>query len=121
MVVTQVAIDALFLNARTANGFVSTAVDEELLVKAHEIASMGPTSMNTQPARFVFLRTTEQKERLIPALLPGNVDKTRSAPVTAIIANDTRFYEHLSKTWHVPDAGKMFESNEALALATSTT
>lgn len=119
MVVTQAAIDALFLNARTANGFVSTAVDEELLVKAYEIASMGPTSMNTQPARFVFLRTTEQKERLIPALLPGNVNKTRSAPVTAIVANDTRFYEHLSKTWHVPDAGKMFESNEALALATA--
>jgi len=81
---------------------------------------MGPTSMNTQPARFIFLRTPEQKERLMPALLPGNVDKTRSAPVTVIVASDSRFYEHLQTTWHVPDAAKMFENNEALAASTAT-
>jgi 3-hydroxypropanoate dehydrogenase len=120
MVVSQAAIDSLFLNARTANGYKDQHVGDDLLKQAYEIACMGPTSMNTQPARFVFLRTPEQKERLMPALLPGNVDKTRSAPVTVIVASDSRFYEHLQTTWHVPDAAKMFENNEALAASTAT-
>jgi nitroreductase len=120
MVVSQAAIDSLFLDARTANGYRDQPVGDDLLRQAYEIACMGPTSMNTQPARFVFLRTPEQKERLMPALLPGNVDKTRSAPVTVIVASDSRFYEHLQTTWHVPDAAKMFENNEALAASTAT-
>ena len=120
MLVPESVIDTLFMNARTANGFTETPVPDDLLKRAYEIACMGPTSMNTQPARFVFIRTAEQKERLIPALLPGNVDKTRAAPVTVIVANDARFYEHLATTWHLPDAAKMFESNESLSAATAS-
>src|SRR5690606_22463756 len=65
-------------------------------------------------------RTPEGKERLKPALSAGNVDKTMSAPVTAIVATDTRFYEHMPQIWHNPDAREMFAGNAALAQATAT-
>jgi len=113
------ALDQLFFKARTANGFQDTPVDVALLRQAYEIASMAPTSMNTQPARFVFLTTPAAKERLLPALSPGNVDKTRSAPVTVIVATDTRFHEHMPQVWHREGARENFEANPAMAAATA--
>jgi 3-hydroxypropanoate dehydrogenase len=75
-----------------------------------------PTSANSQPARLVFLRTAEAKERLRPALSPGNVDKTMSAPVVTIIAHDTDFHTLLHKTFpHNPDFAAMFNSDEKRA------
>lgn len=120
MQVDQAALDQLFFNARTANGFLDQPVAPELLQRAYEIARMAPTSMNTQPTRYVFLTTAAAKERLMPALSPGNVDKTRSAPVTVIVATDTRFYEHMPQVWHGPGAKEMFEGNAALASGTAT-
>src|SRR3546814_13114217 len=81
---------------------------------------MGATSMNTQPTRYVFLLSPESRARLLPALAPGNLDKTRTAPVTVIVANDTKFYEHMPQVWHKPGAKENFEGNTALAEATAT-
>lgn len=114
------ALDTLFLKARTANGFIDKPVPADLLKQVYELAALGPTSMNTQPTRYVFLNSTEARERLLPAMLPGNLDKTRTAPVTVIVATDTRFFEFMPKVWHREGAKENFESNAALASATAT-
>jgi 3-hydroxypropanoate dehydrogenase len=113
------ALDQIFLKARTANGFLDKPVPLDLLKQVYDIARMGATSMNTQPTRYVFLLTPESRARLLPAMSPGNLDKTRSAPVTVIVARDTRFYEHMSQVWHKPGAMEMFAGNAALAAATA--
>jgi nitroreductase len=109
----------VFLDARTANGFLSKPVSDEQLHAIYEVTKMGATSMNTQPARYVFLRTPEAKARLLPCLSPGNVAKVEQAPVTVIVANDTRFFDQLPHVWHVPNAKDMFEGNAALSQATA--
>ncbi|MDB5965353.1 MAG: malonic semialdehyde reductase [Polaromonas sp.] len=117
--ISQSCIDQLFHNARTANGFIDKPVPLELLKEVYEIARMGPTSMNTQPTRYVFLNSPESRARLLPALSPGNLDKTREAPVTVIVANDTRFYEHMPQVWHKPGAREMFEGNAPMSAGTA--
>lgn len=117
--INATALDQLFFNARTANGFVDKPVPLALLQQVYDIAKMGPTSMNTQPARYVFLMSPESRARLLPALMAGNVDKTKIAPVTVIVATDTQFYEHLPQVWHGPGAREMFAGNAALAQATA--
>lgn len=114
------SLNQMFLNARTANGFTGQPVPAELLQEVYEIAKFGPTSMNTQPARYVFLTTPQAKARLTPALSAGNVEKTNSAPVTVIIAKDTRFFEHMPTIWHGPNAKEMFEGNVPMAQGTAT-
>lgn len=113
------ALDTLFRQARTANGFTVEPVSDDLLRQVYDLAAMGPTSMNTQPTRFVFVRTPEGKARLKDCLSPGNVDKTMTAPVTAIVATDTQFYEHMPTVWHGEGAREMFAGNPALAQATA--
>lgn len=120
MTIAPECLNQLFLKARTANGFTDKPVPAALLQQVYELGSMGPTSMNTQPARFVFLVTPESRARLLPALTPGNLDKTREAPVTVIVANDTRFYEYMPQVWHKPGAKENFEGNPALAQGTAT-
>lgn len=119
MTLDPAALDQLFFKARTANGFTDKPVGIDTLRRIYEIASMGPTSMNTQPARFVFLTTPEAKARLLPALSAGNLDKTKGAPVTVIVATDTRFFQHMPQLWHKPGARENFESNPAMATATA--
>jgi 3-hydroxypropanoate dehydrogenase len=87
------ALDQLFLEARTFRNWIPPAIPSELLQQIYDLARLGPTSSNCCPARFLFLVTPEAKERLVPALSPGNVDKTRTAPVTVVIAWDSLFYE----------------------------
>jgi nitroreductase len=120
MKIAPECLDQLFLKARTANGFLDKPVALSLLREVYDIAKMGATSMNTQPTRYVFLISPESRARLLPALLPGNLDKTRTAPVTVIVANDTKFYEHMPLVWHKPGAMEMFEGNKALADGTAT-
>lgn len=120
MQIPDAALDQLFNQARTANGFTARPVEPELLQQVYELARMGPTSMNCQPARFTFLCTEAARERLLPALSPGNVDKVRSAPVTAIVATDTLFYEFMPQVWHRAGARESFEANAAMASATAT-
>jgi 3-hydroxypropanoate dehydrogenase len=118
--ITDTALNQLFLDARTANGFLDTPVPTELLRQAYDLAKMAPTSMNCQPTRYVFLTTPAAKERLMPAMAPGNVDKTRSAPVTVIVATDTQFYEHMPQIWHGAGAREMFAGNAPMASSTAT-
>lgn len=93
------SLDLLFRTARMHNGWLARPVTDEQLRAIYEILKWGATSANSQPARFVFVRTREGKERLRPALSSGNTDKTMAAPVTAIVAYDTQFYEHLPRTF----------------------
>lgn len=120
MRISDACLDQLFHKARTANGFIDKPVPASLLQEVYDLARMGPTSMNTQPTRYVFLTTPAAKERLIPALSPTNVDKTKSAPVAVIVATDTKFFEHMPNIWHNPGAKEMFEGNAAMAGATAT-
>ncbi len=115
----EMMLQRLFKNARSQNGWLPDPVSDAELAEAYEIAKWGPTSMNTQPMRLVFLRSAEAKERLKPAVGPRNVDKVMSAPVVAIFANDSRFFAELPKTFpHNPAAQGMFEDNAGLAQAT---
>ena len=120
MTIDAQALDLIFLKARTANGFTDEPVPESLLRQVYDIARMGPTSMNCQPTRYVFLNSPESRARLLPALTPGNLDKTRSAPVTVIVATDTKFYEFMPQVWHKEGARENFEGNPALSEATAT-
>lgn len=113
------ALDQLFLEAHTANGFTDRPVTLETLRAVYDLAKMPPTSMNCQPARYVFLISPQARERLIPHLMEGNKEKTRRAPVTVIVATDTRFYEHLPSIWPGAGAKEMFADNAALAQATA--
>ncbi len=107
-------LDQLFREARTYTAWLPKAVPAELLREAFELARMAPTSANSSPGRFVFLTTPEAKSRLLPALAAGNVEKTRTAPVTAIIAWDTQFYEHLPRLFPQADMRSYFAANPAL-------
>src|SRR5437870_5644483 len=89
------ALDQLFREARTYNAWQDRPVGDEVLRRLYGLMKWGPTSANMSPARILFLRTPEAKERLRPALMAGNVDKTMAAPVTAIIDHDELFYEYL--------------------------
>lgn len=120
MKISQESLDQLFFKARTANGFLNKPVPLSLLQDVYDLARMGATSMNTQPARYVFLNSPESRARLIPALSPGNVEKTKIAPVTVIVATDTKFFEHMPVVWHGPGAKEMFAGNAALAQGTAT-
>jgi Nitroreductase len=89
------ALSTLFTDARTHNGWRETPVSDETLRELYALMKWGPTSANCSPARIVFIRTAEGKERLRPALSSGNLQKTLTAPVTAIVAWDSEFYERL--------------------------
>ena len=112
--ISEDAIDQLFRQARTHSAWLAEPVPIELLGKAYELARLGPTSANVSPSRFVFLTTPGAKTRLRPALAPGNVEKTMAAPVTAIIAWDTEFYENLPRLFPQADMRSYFIGNRAL-------
>lgn len=117
--IADAALAQIFLEARTQNGWLAKPVPDAVLREVYDIAKMGATSMNCQPMRILFLRTPEAKQRLAPALMPTNLDKTMAAPVTAIIARDTQFYEFMPDIWHRPEARDNFAGNPALAQATA--
>jgi len=109
------ALNQLFLQARTHNAWLPKPVPIEKLREAYEIARWGPTSANSSPARFVFLQSEAAKARLLPALAPLNVEKTKAAPVTVIVAWDVEFYEKLPKLFPHADMRSYFVGNKALA------
>jgi len=114
------ALDQLFRAARTNNAWQPRDVPDSLLHEIVDLAKMGPTSANSQPARFLFVKSRAAKERLKPFLSPGNRDKTMQSPVCAIIAYDLRFYEHLPRMFpHNPDARSWFEGNDAVIAETA--
>lgn len=87
----------LFTDARTHAAWLDRPIEPELLRRLYELTRMGPTGGNSQPLRVTFVTSHEAKEQLRPALDPANVDKTMSAPVTAILGYDTEFYEQLPR------------------------
>jgi len=112
-------LDQLFLKARTHSNWLDKPVSDELLHEIYDLAKYGPTSANTSPARIVFVKSKEAKEKLLPCLMPQNVDKTKAAPVTAIIAMDMAFYEQLPKLFPHVDARAWFAGNNALIESTA--
>lgn len=117
--ITPTAIKTLFTEARTHNGWQEMPVSDETLREIYDLMKWGPTSANCSPARIVFVRTPEGKEKLRPSLSSGNLAKTMAAPVTAIIAWDGEFYERLPELFPHGDARSWFTSSPALAEETA--
>ena len=108
------AVEQLFTGARTQNAWRPDPVPDELIVRLYDILKFGPTSANCSPARYLFVRTREGKARLAPALSRANLDKTMAAPVTAIVAYDTAFYNRLPELFPHADARAWFTSSPAM-------
>src|SRR5713101_9930618 len=108
------ALDELFRQARTHSAWLPERVPTEKLREAYELARLGPTSANSSPARFLFLESEEAKARLLPALAPLNVEKTKAAPATVIVAWDTEFYEKLPQLFPARDMRSVFAGNPTL-------
>ena len=103
------SLDVIFRAARTHSVWLDRPVDDDMLRRVYDLAKLGPTSANTSPMRIVFVKSPEAKQRLKPALAPGNVEKTMAAPVCAIIATDSRFYEHIPRLFpHNPKFSEHF-------------
>ncbi len=109
------ALRQLFTEAHTAHAFLSRPIAESTVRQLYEMACLGPTAFNAQPARFVFIRTEAGKERLIPALSPGNVPQVQSAPLTVIVAYDLDFHQHLPRVFKGYDAKPIYENAPELA------
>ena len=119
MVLDDSALDTLFRTARTKWQWTDQPVTEEDLRKLYDLVKFGPTSANSSPARFVFVRSPAGKEKLKPALSAGNMDKTMAAPVTVIVAQDPLFYHQLPKLFPQTDAKAWFSGNPDLAEETA--
>ena len=115
----NITTEQIFDRARTANGFLPDPVDDATLRRLYDLMKWGPTSANCSPARIVFVRSPEAKARLLDAIDPGNVEKTRSAPVTAIIGMDMAFYDKLPQLLPHADAKSWFEGKPALIESTA--
>lgn len=113
------ALDLIFRQARTHSAWLNKPVAPEILKQVYDLAKMAPTSANCSPMRIVFVQSKEAKEKLKPCLAPGNIDKTMSAPVTALIASDYEFYNHLPKLFPHTDAKSWFAGNEELINTTA--
>jgi 3-hydroxypropanoate dehydrogenase len=115
----NVTTEQLFDHARTQNGFTSEPVSDAQLHQLYDMMKWGPTSANTSPARIVFVRSPAAKEKLLACMSPGNVDKTRIAPVTAIIGMDMAFYEKLPQLFPHVDAKAWFVGKKEFAATTA--
>jgi 3-hydroxypropanoate dehydrogenase len=114
------AKDVLFREARTFGAWLDQPVTDETLRQVYDLMKWAPTSANTMPARLVFLRSAQAKERLRPALASGNVEKTMTAPVTVIIAYDLKFYDKLPKLFpHNPAMRNLYADNPDLVTMTA--
>jgi 3-hydroxypropanoate dehydrogenase len=115
MALDDAALDVLFRTARTKYSWTDQPVSDDELQTLYDLLKLGPTSANSSPARFVFIRSKESKDRLKPALNPGNVEKAMAAPVTVVVAYDPFFYDHLPKLFLHADAKSWFSGNPELA------
>jgi 3-hydroxypropanoate dehydrogenase len=117
--ITSEAMETLFTGAHTHSVWLDTPVSDEQIAEIYNLLRLGPTSANCSPARFLFVRSTEAKARLKPTLSAGNVEKTMTAPVTAIVAWDPAFFEQLPKLFPYADARAWFTSSPELAQETA--
>ncbi|HKU97628.1 MAG TPA: malonic semialdehyde reductase [Vineibacter sp.] len=115
------ALDTILRDARSQNGWLDKPVSDAQLRAIYDVMKWGPTSANSSPARIVWVRTAEGKEKLRPALSSGNTQKTMTAPAVAIVAYDTQFYELLPQLFpHNPDAINWFKAPSQQAVAAAT-
>jgi len=117
--ISQEALEQIFTKARTHNGWLNQPIPDSVLHEIYDLAKWGPTSANGSPARFFFVKTSEAKKKLLESMAPGNVEKTKSAPVTVIIAEDREFHEKLPKLFPAADARSWFVGNQPLIEATA--
>lgn len=115
----HVSTEQLFLDARTHNGFTSEPVSTAQLRQIYELMKWGPTSANSSPARIVFVASAAAKQRLLGCVSPGNVEKTRSAPVTAVIGMDMAFPDKLPQLFPHADAKSWFAGKQDFTDATA--
>ncbi|MCL1825481.1 MAG: malonic semialdehyde reductase [Betaproteobacteria bacterium] len=118
--VTPESLAQLFTAARTHNAFQTESLPEAILRQLYDLWKWAPTGMNCQAARLLFVQSTAGKEKLRPCLMPGNVEKTMLAPVTVIVAQDSRFYEYITEQFPAYDAQPMFAGNPAMAEHTAS-
>lgn len=111
---SQDALNTLFNDARTYNNWQDKPVEDDTLMQLYDLVKMAPTSANCQPMRVVFVKSHEAKAKLKPALAEGNVEKTMSSPVCAIIGMDMAFYEELPRLFPHTDAKSWFVGNDQL-------
>ena len=115
----NVTTEQLFEQARTHNGFRPEPIPEAKLRQLWDLMKWGPTSANSSPARIVFVASPEAKARLLECMTPGNTEKTRQAPVNAIIGMDMAFYEKLPQLFPHADAKPWFEGKPDHIAATA--
>ncbi len=108
------SLDIIFREARTHSVWLDKPVSDTLIHQIYDLMKWAPTSANSSPARIVFVCSAAAKQRLLPAIAPGNAEKTRAAPVTAIVAYDTEFYENLPALFPQVDARSWFIGNQAM-------
>ncbi|WP_299939506.1 malonic semialdehyde reductase [uncultured Microbulbifer sp.] len=117
--ISRADIDTMSLllgQAYTHHAWTDKPVSNASLKDAYDLAKMGPTGMNIQPMRLVFLRGEAKETRLVPHMLDSNQTKTSAAPVTAILANDHAFYKNMSRTFPIiPNASEMFSNHKSFA------
>jgi len=103
----NLALDRLFRTARTRNGWTDRPVTEEQLRELYDLMKFGPTSGNSCPARFVWIRSAEAKGKLAALASPTNAPKILAAPVTVIVGYDLDFAEHMPRLF--PARGKQMQ------------
>jgi len=108
-VLNDAALDQLFRTARSQNGWVDKPVSDEQLEQMYDLLKWGPTSANSCPARFVFVKSDAAKQRLKPSLQEGNIEKSMTAPVVVIVGMDMEFYEEFTTLFPHADAKSWFE------------
>ena len=113
------ALDLIFREARTRNGWEERKVTRTLMQAVYDLTKYGPTSANCSPARFVFVTSDDAKAKLKPCLMEGNVEKTMSAPACVIIGHDMEFYERLPELFPHTDAKSWFVGNDDLIRETA--
>jgi 3-hydroxypropanoate dehydrogenase len=115
----NITTERLFTEARTQNGYLPTPVPDETLSALYDLLKWGPTAANSCPARFVFVRSAEAREKLLAGMAPGNVAKVQQAPVTVIIGMDMEFYEKLPQLFPHTDARAWFVGKPAAIESTA--
>jgi 3-hydroxypropanoate dehydrogenase len=108
-ILNEESLNQLFKQARTSSAWLDKAVSKELIQELYDLVKLGPTSANLGPGRFVFVTSPEAKERLLPTVAPGNLEKTKTAPVTVIVAYDSEFYEKAGELFPLADVKPWFE------------
>ena len=116
---TDTALATLFQDARTHNTWLGKPVSDQQLRQIYDLMKWGPTSANSSPARIVFAKTDAAREKLAACMSAGNAEKTRRAPVTAIIGMDMAFYEKLPQLFPHTDARSWFAGNQKAIDATA--